>query len=196
MRHRLSGGGWFWCEHVNDRRTDKNNQPARPSVFLPSFLWIKDRLEWFGDIITGKWRFLVYLLVDQHSLLSISFILFHSHLLLHFPSSLWLFMASMSMDVALWTFFSGAQLTGPALSPTPEDEEVALPWGLILTSYQSWWRYCPRLDNECNTKCPNGWNSWRAKHYHHMLQATNYIGQQNDRNRSKARVNAGVAFHC
>lgn len=32
MRHRLIVVGWFWCEHVNDRHADKNNQ-TRPSVF-------------------------------------------------------------------------------------------------------------------------------------------------------------------
>lgn len=58
MRHRLSGGGQFWCEHVNDRRMDKNNQSTHPSVFVPSSLWIQngqDYLGWFGYIIIWNW---------------------------------------------------------------------------------------------------------------------------------------------
>lgn len=35
-------GGWFRCEHGNDWRMGKNNQPACPSVFFLLFLWIKD----------------------------------------------------------------------------------------------------------------------------------------------------------
>lgn len=53
MRHRLSGGGWLRCEHVNDRRMDKNNQ-ASTSLCFHSFRSMNTRwsgdLEWFGQI--------------------------------------------------------------------------------------------------------------------------------------------------
>lgn len=47
MRHRLSGGGWLRCEHVNDRRMDENNQAAGPSGPLPSDLWIREGKDLF-----------------------------------------------------------------------------------------------------------------------------------------------------